>query len=348
MAELYCKYLNNSICFNEDKILYCTIGNDKKNKKLPVIASSFDGDIKAFEKILQQIQECKENLKNNIAPETCRDCYQLRERTWEDFCSDNPMELQYILFSNWYKCNSRCMYCQKPYDENDNMIDPLKTPVYNIIPLIKKMIEEKMITENTIIDFAGAGGEPTIYEHFDKAIEILYKTPVRKLVVHTNAINYNKNIEKCIEKGIMDISVSIDAGTREVHEKIKQVKTFDKVWKNIQNYAKVKSNLSDNLIISKYIIIPYYNDSEREIYEWVQKSKEAGVSKLILNTDDRLFQNNKKDDEVLMKIVRLTEYFAKLAKENHLFYELHYGIYLTYQHLLFEDYPQYKPAKNSL
>lgn len=347
MSELYCKYLNNSICFNEDKILFCTIGNDGQNRKLPTLLDNFDGNIEKFKEAISKIKEYKRLLKENIFPDFCEECHHLTQI--ENNSLGNNEEFKYVLFSNWYKCNSKCIYCQKPL-RNDIEIDSDKEPVYNIIPIIKNMIENNMITKNTIIDFAGAGGEPTLYKYFDEAIELLLSTPIKKLVVHTNAIKYNSNIEKAIRKGVMDISVSIDAGSKEVHGKIKQVDTYEKVWKNIKKYAKAKSNLSDNLIISKYIIIPGYNDTNEEIKMWIDKSKEAGVTKLILNADDRIFQAKNKNQSTIEKIVEITDFFTKVAKENCYRYELYYGVYLAYLFLnqVEQKFIEYVPSQNSL
>ncbi len=346
MTRHYCKYLNNSICFNEDKILFCTIGNDAQSRRLPIVEEDFDGNLERFEEALEKINRYKEELKSGIVPKFCDRCIQIREIEDRENNESRGEEFKYVLFSNWYKCNSKCIYCQKPI-RGGKYIDTNREPVYNIIPIIKLMIERKMITENSIIDFAGAGGEPTLYEYFDEAINLLLKSSVRKIIVHTNAIKYNENIAKGIEKGIMDISVSVDSGSKKVYEKLKRVDTYDKVWENIKRYAIVKSPLTDNEIICKYIIIPGYNDTQQEITRWLKKSKEAGVSKLVLNADDRIFQSEEKDSFVLMKIISLTEFFTKMAIKNCYKYELFYGTYLPYI-MFIPNYRQYVPRENRL
>ena len=42
-----------------------------------------------------------------------------------------------------------------------------------------------------------------------------------------------KTVEKHLRKGNGMLIVSVDCGNRELHKKIKQVDTFDSVWKNI-------------------------------------------------------------------------------------------------------------------
>ena len=345
MTAYKCDYINRAIAFNEDKILYCTIGNSAQNKKLPVIKTNFNGTIEELEEVFERIKEHRNKLKEGIAPDCCKGCYLLKEGVSQDY----EGELRYILFSNWYACNSKCIYCLK--HEKSHWVQDAKkflkeeqSETYNIIPIIDYLVAKKMITKNTIIDFAGAAGEPTLYKYFDEVIEKLINLHVAKIIIHTNAIYYSKIIEYGISEGIIDIVVSIDAGSKRVHQLIKQVKTYDTVWKHIKKYAAKKSPLTDNNITTKYIIVPDLNDDIEEISKWAMQSKEAGATKIILNADDRIYQKNV-DEKYQEKLIKLADSFVDLANKYHLRYCLYYGIYVPYMNMspkLGCVFPQYK------
>lgn len=351
MTALYCDYINRAIAFNEDKVLYCTIGNNSQGKKLPIIRTNYDGSIEDLERIFDKIREHRRNLKEGNAPYFCQGCYLLKEVNGD--YPEVSEEFKYVLLSNWYACNSKCIYCCKHEksswvkDEN-KYLKSEQNETYNIVPVIKYMISKKMITQNTTVDFAGAAGEPTLYKYFDEIIKLLIDARVAKIIIHTNAIRYNKLIEYGISIGMIDIVVSVDAGTKTVHQKIKQVKTYDKVWKHIKKYAKAKYPLSNNLVTTKYIIVPDINDNIDEIGKFIQNSKEAGVNKIVLNADDRIYKKDV-DEQYQEKLLQLTEFFVDVAKKNHFKYYLFSGVFLPYwnlEHKLKCVFPQYKESES--
>ena len=147
-------------------------------------------------------------------------------------------------------------------------------------------------------------------------------------------------IEKGIQKGNVSLCVSIDAGSKAVHEKVKGVKSFDKVWKHVEKYAKVKNPLAKNSISLKYIIIPNVNDTEEEIELWLKRCIKAGVNKVILNADNNIFIKSGWDNvsEVetntnLRIVVILAEYFVKRVKELNLNAFLEFNVTAAYQKL---------------
>ena len=81
-----------------------------------------------------------------------------------------------------------------------------------------------------------------------------------------------------------------------------------------------------------------------EISKWVEQSKKAGVSKLILNADDRIYRKEV-DEKYMEHLINLTEFFVDLAKKHHYRYYLYSGVFLPYQKLHFKTpFPQYKEA----
>ncbi len=126
--------------------------------------------------------------------------------------------------------------------------------------------------------FSFGGGEPTILENFDEFIYMLLDKGCKNIRINTSGIKYSKGIERGLKEGSVSIVISTDSGGKQTYEKIKRVKTYDKVWKNIAKYRKAACR--ENLVKVKYIILPGINDNYEEIENWFKdiiKNKVKGV-----------------------------------------------------------------------
>ena len=304
------------------------MGNNTRGQSLPLIKENYNGEPINWEEFFTQREEIKKNFKEGNQFENCKGCFFLHEEDWDNI--NTQREFKYIQFSHWLMCNSKCIYCT-----NHTAYDKSKlTDTYDSVPVLKDLINKKYVNENTKIDFAG--GEPTLYYKFNDLLKLLLDKKVRDIIVHTNAILYNKTIEKGIKKGNVSLCVSIDAGSKKVHEKVKGVKSYNTVWKHIKKYAKAKNPIQKNYISLKYIIIPDVNDSEKEIELWIKKSIEAGADKLLLNADNNIFiQENSWEikNKQLEKVIKLSEYFVKRVIELNINAKLEFNVTAAYQTL---------------
>ena len=82
---------------------------------------------------------------------------------------------------------------------------------------------------------------------------------------------------------------SLDSGSKETYEKIKQVPCYDKVWQNMAKYAKTKNGL----IRTKYVLIPGINDSLSEVRNFLKKTSEAGIRNIAFDIEDTWFKENR-------------------------------------------------------
>ncbi len=331
MHKKMCKSLESSIAFNDSRILFCTLGNLLNNREMPVIKDNYNGEPIDWDNLNLIRKQSRIQL-----PSCCENCIQITDTD----VNEEPQEFEYILFSNWSRCNSRCIYCfygQKT-EKDTELITNIKSYTkkvmqtedtdYDIAPIIQDAIDRNLITNKTVIDIAG--GEPTLYYNIDKAIELLINANVKRILVNSNLIQFNKTIAKGISKGIINLIFSIDAGTKQVHEKIKRVKTYDIVYKNAKKYSSYKKNIYSNKIISKYIIIPDYNDKKQEIDIWIEKSKQIGVSHLAINIDGRIF-DTKNEPNITNNIIDLCEYFKNRCETEKLNFMLYPNIDATYK-----------------
>ncbi len=328
MKYQFCQQIDRHLCFNLNNLYSCTVGNNTNGQSLPMIKENYNGEIINWIEFFKKREEIKQGFREGKPLDNCKGCYFLHEEEWDKI--NETWEFKYIQFSHWQMCNSKCIYCTNhtPYDKS------IKTDTYDSVPVLRDLINKKYVNERTKVDFAG--GEPTLYYHFDDLVNLLFSANVSQIIVHSNAILYNKTIETGLKRGTLSLCVSIDAGSKAVHEKVKGVKSFDTVWRNIKKYAKAKNSLAKNYISLKYIIIPNVNDTEAEIDLWLSRCLKANVNQVVLNADNNIFINQYSEEEKqcnLKTVVILSEYFVKRAKDLNLNARLEFNVNAAYQTL---------------
>lgn len=256
--------------------LCCRISKD--NDERHVLISNYKGKKIDWSDFFKKTNELRNIQKSGGTIPSCAGCIYLEKRDW-----GNERYINTININNWIKCNANCIYC------NRSEFNGIKE--YNIYPIIKDLVEKNLLRNPA--DITIAGGEPTITRDFDKTLKILIKHNISPVRVLTNAIKYSKYIEKGLYLGLVNILVSTDSGTAETYRKIKTVNKHKDVWKNIKKYAEKQK--TDSLVKTKYILIPGINDNQEELFEFVNRNKEAcikyacidvEISWLLKNTDN--------------------------------------------------------------
>lgn len=308
-----CSYIEHGMVLDHcNRIRVCNNFNPRYGGR-PVIYENYKGEKINWSEFFAFKRQLRNQFRQNSCPLICTNCVNTSQKEWDD-----EDYIDYLLLTPWIKCNSKCVYCQAPRDKY--VIE--NTKEYKVFPVIKDMIKNNILKKDGTIDFAG--GEPTIYCEFEKMLNEFIKNDFKNIIVHTNAIKKSGAVLKGIKKGVVNVLVSIDAGSREIHERVKQVKSYDIVWKNLKEYAK---NQPDNksCVRTKYIIIPNLNDKESEIDLWLQKSKEIGINNVVLNLDFNWIMENVDND--LTKVYQLMNYTLDKSKELGLECNLYGQIY---------------------
>ena len=137
---------------------------------------------------------------------------------------------------------------------------------------------------------------------------------------------YSKSVEKGLENGSVQLIVSVDAGTKSMHKKIKQVNSYEKVLSNLKEYAKHQKY--PNQVRSKYIVVPGVNDDVSEICSWLDKSKEIGINSVIQEIESNWFYQRRENPD--MRIVELFDLTKNLASAL----KLEYSLYERAEHMM--------------
>lgn len=305
---LFCDEINDRLHFFNKQITYCSIGNTSNNRLYPILVDNFTGQKLNFKKLLKKIDDDKKTFKEGNVIESCKNCQRLRVDNWGG--KRTPFKL--VQFSDWGLCNSKCVYCGSWQNtilkEGKYLTKDGKPDTYPIIPIIKNMIKSGLIIKDTSVNFAG--GEPTLYFQFSEAIRFLLNYGIKRMEVYSNIINYSPEIEKGLAKGVIELTVSIDAGSKATHELVKGVQSHDKVWENFTQYVKAAGSDFNKNVVSKFVIVPEANDSFSEIEEWINKSKEIGITNFILNADNRIYENGPPAERLSNKLKELNEFFV--------------------------------------
>lgn len=310
-----CTKIEHGINFDIDSVKICCQYSAKGGGDTKIIENFSGGEVD-WSSFFSKKKEIKDLHKSGQTYHKCEGCIYLEEKDWDESDTFNFFNLDY-----WTYCNCNCIYC---HTHNKKDIYNTKKN-YDFLPILKDMINKNLLMKGGDVSFGG--GEVCLLKEFEECLQIFldYDYFVR---IHTGCIDYSKVIEDGLKKGKVDLIVSVDSGTEEMHAKIKEVKTYDRVWENLRNYAKIQNN--KELVKVKYIVIPGVNDTKEEINIWLDKCVEFGIGYVIQEIESQWFYSNR--DNVPKYIYDLFDY----TKQHAANLGLVYGEYERAGHMLAE------------
>jgi molybdenum cofactor biosynthesis enzyme MoaA len=296
MKYVSCLLLESGLAFTRlNEIKPCAPGSEI------FWAKSYNGEPFDVDGYLRQRAEYIEMMKQGNPPEQCIGCSNLEERDWPE-----EPGIEYISISVETKCSCNCYYCV--FSKNKEYYNNKRG--YDIMPVLS-FLRDRNLLRHTTLDIVG--GECTEYppEQLQALVNFVIEN---KLWCHffSSGLFYSEIIAETLKETLSNIIVSIDAGTKELYEKIKNVNAYDRVWENMAKYSAVgvpDTFLNKGFVILKYIIIPGVNDSIDEIKLFAKKSKEAGCKWLRFSVEYEWWNQNSENtmDENLWKILDYTE-----------------------------------------
>ena len=169
-------------------------------------------------------------------------------------------------------CNMNCNFCSYRLEGNKN------TQLFDRISYIPKdtiveILDDFAEMGGRACELTG-GGEPLLYPHkelmFDKIIEHGFD-----YALVTNGTLLTEDFAKVIAPKMMWARVSIDAGSAETYEKIRQVKPHNlyKAFDAVRWLRKYSENPEFRLGVGFVVT----NDNYKEIFEFCDKAKQSGA-----------------------------------------------------------------------
>lgn len=314
-----CPWIQHGLVFFKYKLTSCCYcGHAGGGHTL--ILDNYDGQPINWDRIFKQKRTFNRLYKKGLINDNCIDCPFLEEKKYEEWESeDNYISNLYI--SHWIECNSKCIYCFAAQHPEEFQY---KKKNYSVLPIIKEMLQKNILRRGGSIHFGG--GEPTLLPEFEDIIRLLLDYKFYDLRVHTSGIKYSPILERGIREGRLKVVVSVDAGSRETFQKIKQVDAYDIVRENIKKYAsaqvhRIHAITPENyykgelFASSKFIVIPGINDTEEEVENWIKADVEAGVHTTVIDLEENWFKEHEQDlpqsiFDFIHKIKQLSEKYG--------------------------------------
>lgn len=305
-----CDALLHRLTINMDSIDFCCSPYQDKLRYL----NNYEDKLIDIEDYKQKREYYIEKFKANDLPEPCQNCEYCKEDNW-----DEKPGLTLLSVATETKCNCDCFYCVHSKGDPNTKKWLNERKGCDIKPLIKDLYNNDLIRPNCL--FVIGGGEPTLFSNNDLEyflyIGILTKAHI---IVLSNGIIFNENISKLLSVADLEFKVSVDAGTKETYEKIKRVKEFDTVWKNLETYAKAAKNNPIGKVQIKYLLIPGINDNMKDISAFTKKCFAIGCNHIEIAIENDWYGENK-DKPISKELKDAILYFKSLRNQGVFFGE---------------------------
>ncbi len=303
-----CDWIESGISFDVNSYKVCCLYSSKSGGNT-IVKENYNGEKIDWDTFFEFKNEIKKLHKNGKINKKCIGCVNLVEEDWES----EKSKVSIINLDYWTKCNSCCSYCFTMKDkEKYNLYKN-----YKFLPILEDMLQNNILSPNGYISFGG--GEVTLLDEFEVILNKLIDFGFTHIKIHTSCIEYSQAIERGLENGCIELIVSVDSGSKTMHEKIKQVKSYVNVWENLKKYAQHQKGTS--VVKTKYILIPNVNDSISEIDLWLEKSKEIGVNSVLQEIESEWFYSRR--DNVPDYVIKYFDYAKQKADELGLNYDLY-------------------------
>ena len=220
----------------------------------------------------KEIIECrKKSLKSNL------DCFiscNLLDKSKSSHITDNAIidyqNLKYLYLNFGEKCNISCIMCKHPkrYPVNPDMLDP---------SVLKNNIDLSPFQDILI-----QGGEPLYIAECLDFMNHLAKIG-KQYIILTNGLLINDTMAEKLVNEAKIVSISLNAATKETHEKINRGSNFGIVIENIRRLKTAKERVQSNLIINGRMTLT--TCAIKEIPEFLEKFQQFGFDKINFGYD---------------------------------------------------------------
>lgn len=272
-----CKYIDNILIFSEDKISPCY---SISSEQAPLYAAKlhFGQENIDFEERYKQI--ISELSSDNIRNYPCNNCFQIFE-------TDNlRTKYNLIIVKNW---------------EN-------KSFEYDINIIIKNLYDNNLIDkEKLVVEFQC--GDIRTARKFQKLISFLQENGIRKFRFLTNNLACDSLVEYLLSINKCEIYLTYN------FKFIKEMKSKNAMVQILRRYMDIA--VDKNSINIYYNLIPYYNDNNRDIEQFIKLIYRAGVNYLSLRLNSKELNewfNAPIPLECPYKLDKCILYFFKLCK----------------------------------
>lgn len=302
-----CRDVENSMFFILDSLTFCCNYGSSENF---IYKKEYNGEIINLDYFLEKREEYRNKFKSGNLDDRCKNCGKLEERDW-----DEELKISHICIAHHSKCSCNCFYCN--FSKEKRYWNKRKS--YNISNVFKKVLSEFPMQENFYVNLVG--GECSEYSKSE------LNTIINETIKHngflyftSSGMFYSKEIAQAIKKGRAVISISPDSGRKETYEKIKRVKYYDNVWKNIEKYSAMAKDTDFCVMRIKYIIIPKVNDNAEEFNAFIERCLKLNSVRVEISIEYNWYNKNK-DNDIDTKMLSFLEYIRSYEDKIEVVYK---------------------------
>ena len=234
-----CDWLEGGLSFNRRSLNACLIVHHGRG--CPELMKFNGGEIPVGQVLAARNEMIRQNQNGGHA--ACKGCPHLVTKRWPK----PKFAFETIGIANFTRCNLRCNYCYLQTAKDRSILDGGDKP-YHVKPVLEQLIREGLLAPKAIIDWGG--GEPTIYPEFDSILELTTRRGASNHV-HTNGTRFPTPLKRGLSTRKIRIMCSIDAGSRETYNLIKDEDLYDRVWKNLAEYKRAGCRLFVKYIVKE-------------------------------------------------------------------------------------------------
>ena len=220
-----------------------------------------------------------------------------------------------INVSNRTNCNCNCIYCDLRDNGNQQKKHELdKRPPYDIHPDLNDIKNQNLIASQC--EYFISGGE--VSEYPKEEIEWLLFFALSNncnIQLMSSGIKFSPEIAKILSVATVNFKISPDSGTKETYEKVKRVKAFDVVWKNIASYIKAAENNKKAEIEIKYVLIPGLNDNIDELNSFVNQCRKVKAKNIVVDIE-HFWLYSKSNKEIPLSLINAVKYFENIRNNS--------------------------------
>ncbi len=200
-------------------------------------------------------------------------------------CIENdltPEGIRYAFFKITSTCNSNCAYCEHAFSRNKDKNEISLSDLQAII---------KQLSELGVTSCSLSGGEPLVYKHLNKAVELMKGNGIEPILL-TNGILLPDKMPQLYESGLRYVIMSLDSFEAEHYRKTRGI-DFASVMRSYKYMVQFKDEHKDIIfrittVISKENIddiVPLFNKANNDgvgvqftpYHNFINKDNDIGV-----------------------------------------------------------------------
>lgn len=231
------------------------------------------------EKLFHKKAEMAHEFLNGNIYDCCKKCSCLGRRQWGFY----PKQISSISLNHFMFCNLKCGHCGYAKEMQQNEL--LDTDHGRVLEIIKGLKAYKILAPDVTFDVGG--GEPSVADGLLGIVQYCVENNHR-VHINSNGARYVETIVNGVNNGLIYLTLTPDAGSREVYRAIKGHDNFIQTWKNIEKYH----HACPNNVEVKFIL---QEGNLSDISNMVEMCVSAGVKVVNLSMDLRIEQERHVD-----------------------------------------------------